>query len=215
MWENTSFHLQVFGVCSLGCPADVTSTVCWWSNSLQHILVLVSPPLWCTDAAYGELQESDEHTPTPYMNLQRLNSKGVWSGKCWGSWNRYHTLNSVARKQCVQIGMNLSIEMCPCAIWLNNQGIIDFIAVALGNSSVRSIWYRTIRLLVSVRSKVHYTTQEPLAQKAVNFVGFESYYSILSYWYLSDFSVMESALSHMHSFTGTNTQFYYKFSLII
>jgi hypothetical protein len=58
-------------------------------------------------------------------------------------------LNPVARKQCVQIGMNLSIEMCPYAIWLNNHGIIELVAVASGNSSVFSVRYSTTRLLVS------------------------------------------------------------------
>lgn len=155
--EILQVHLQVFGVCSLGYPADAPSAVCWWPNSLQHILVLVSQPLWCTDAAHGELQASEEHTLTPYMNLQRLNSKGVWSGKCWGSWNRYCMLNPVVRKLCVQIGKNLSIEVCPYASCLNNHDIIDLVAVASGNSSVCSVKYSTTRLLVSeeVRSIRH------------------------------------------------------------
>jgi hypothetical protein len=65
-------------------------------------------------------------------------------------------LNPVARKQCGQIGMNLSIEVCPYAIWLNNHDI-DLVAVASGNSSVCSIRYSATRQLVSeeVRSIHH------------------------------------------------------------
>jgi hypothetical protein len=66
-------------------------------------------------------------------------------------------LNPVVRKQCVWMGMNLSIEVCPYAICLNNHDIIDLVAVASGNSSVCSVRYSTTRLLVSeeVRSIHH------------------------------------------------------------
>jgi hypothetical protein len=66
-------------------------------------------------------------------------------------------LNPVARKLCVQVGMKFSTEVCPYAIWLNNHGIIDLVAVASGNSSVFSVRYFTTRLVVSeeVRSIHH------------------------------------------------------------
>jgi hypothetical protein len=70
-------------------------------------------------------------------------------------------LNPVARKLCVQTGMNLSIEVCPYAIWLNKHGIIDLVAVASGNSSVSSIRYSTTRLLVSEDVKVHTPFRNP------------------------------------------------------
>jgi hypothetical protein len=56
-------------------------------------------------------------------------------------------LGPVAEKHCVQISMNLSIEVCPYASWFKNHGIVDLVAVAPGNSSVCSIRYSTPRLL--------------------------------------------------------------------